>query len=36
VGCDYVWKRTDKWINFPWSSEPPLIGPQESRVVFDA
>ncbi|HPB44706.1 MAG: phosphoribosyltransferase [Microthrixaceae bacterium] len=21
---DYVWKRTDDWINFPWSSEPPL------------
>ncbi|MFF5082600.1 phosphoribosyltransferase [Actinoplanes sp. NPDC000266] len=18
--CEYVWKRTDKWINFPWSS----------------
>ncbi|WP_083971876.1 phosphoribosyltransferase [Actinoplanes awajinensis] len=22
VRCDYVWARTDKWINFPWSSEP--------------
>ncbi|WP_436528932.1 phosphoribosyltransferase [Actinoplanes sp. HUAS TT8] len=20
--CNYVWARTDKWINFPWSSEP--------------
>ena len=20
VKCDYVWRRTDKWINFPWSS----------------
>lgn len=19
---DYAWRRTDKWINFPWSSEP--------------
>lgn len=21
---DYVWKHTDLWINFPWSTEPPL------------
>jgi hypothetical protein len=21
-----VWKRTDAWINFPWSSEQPVIG----------
>ena len=26
VKCDYVWKRTDQWISFPWSSEPPLVG----------
>ncbi len=26
VRCDYVWRRTDLWIDFPWSSEPPLIG----------
>lgn len=26
VACDYVWRRTDRWINFPWSTEPPLIG----------
>ncbi len=30
VRCDYVWKRTDRWINFPWSTEPPLV---ESGVV---
>ena len=24
---EYVWKRTDLWINFPWSSEPPVVGP---------
>jgi uncharacterized protein len=23
--CDYVWKRTDRWINFPWSSEAPVV-----------
>ncbi|MFT4108265.1 phosphoribosyltransferase [Propionicimonas sp.] len=26
VKCDYVWKRTDEWIAFPWSAEEPLIG----------
>lgn len=20
VDCEYVWRRTDRWINFPWSS----------------
>ncbi|WIY81819.1 phosphoribosyltransferase [Propionimicrobium sp. PCR01-08-3] len=24
VEPDYVWKRTAKWIAFPWSSEPPV------------
>ncbi|GAA2627972.1 phosphoribosyltransferase [Paractinoplanes durhamensis] len=22
VKCEYVWSRTDKWINFAWSSQP--------------
>ncbi len=22
---DYVWKRTESWIDFPWSSTPPLV-----------
>ncbi len=26
VGCEYVWRRTDRWIDFPWSAEPPLTG----------
>lgn len=21
---DYAWRRTDRWINFPWSTEPPV------------
>jgi hypoxanthine phosphoribosyltransferase len=25
VKCDYVWKRTDRWIEFPWSALP-VIG----------
>jgi uncharacterized protein len=24
IKCDYVWRRTDAWINFPWSSQPPV------------
>lgn len=25
VDCEYVWRRTDLWIDFPWSSLPPLV-----------
>ncbi len=25
IKCDYVWRRTDSWINFPWSSAPPVV-----------
>lgn len=32
VKCEYVWRRTDQWINFPWSSEPPVTGAGQSRV----
>ena len=24
VTCEYVWRRTDRWIDFPWSAEPPV------------
>ncbi len=26
VACDYVWRTTDRWIDFPWSSEVALAG----------
>jgi len=26
VDCEYVWQHTDLWINFPWSSRPPVVG----------
>jgi hypoxanthine phosphoribosyltransferase len=26
VRSDYVWRRTDLWIDFPWSVEPPVTG----------
>jgi len=25
VRCDYEWRRTDRWIDFPWSSLPPVV-----------
>ncbi|HXL92490.1 MAG TPA: phosphoribosyltransferase [Streptosporangiaceae bacterium] len=25
ITCDYVWRRTDRWINFPWSSDDPVV-----------
>ena len=25
VECEYVWRHTDRWINFPWSTEPPVV-----------
>jgi hypoxanthine phosphoribosyltransferase len=34
VKCDYVWKNTDLWIEFPWSKEPPLA--QVQTTVLDA
>ncbi len=32
VSCDYVWRRTDRWINFPWSTQPPVVA-RRSRVL---
>lgn len=23
---DYTWRRTDRWISFPWSAQPPVTG----------
>jgi uncharacterized protein len=34
INCDYVWKHTDRWINFPWSSQDPVV--QRAGQVFDA
>jgi len=33
IQCDYVWKRTDRWINFPWSSEEPVAGPKAGVTI---
>ena len=34
IRCDYVWKRTDRWINFPWSCQDPVV--QRAGQVLDA
>lgn len=26
IAPTYAWKRTDAWVNFPWSSLPPVAG----------
>jgi hypothetical protein len=37
VDCEYVWKHTDRWINFPWSTEPPVVDiTQAAHQVLDA
>ena len=37
VDCDYVWKYTDQWNNFPWSTEPPVVDlGTASHKVLDA
>src|SRR6202165_3773366 len=25
IDADYVFRRTDRWINFPWSTQPPVL-----------
>ncbi|MGA9343851.1 MAG: phosphoribosyltransferase family protein [Nocardioidaceae bacterium] len=34
VQCDYVWRRTDRWINFPWSDKDPVV--RREGAVLDA
>jgi hypoxanthine phosphoribosyltransferase len=34
VQCDYVWKHTDLWINFPWSEQGPVVN--KEGAVLDA
>ena len=24
VACEYVWRRTARWITFPWSAQAPV------------
>ena len=37
VDCEYVWKYTERWINFPWSTKPPIVGPPGGgEMILDA
>ena len=27
IDCEYVFRRTDRWINFPWSTDEPVWQP---------
>lgn len=37
VDCDYIWRHTERWINFPWSTEPPVVDiNQVGHRVLDA
>ena len=33
INPEFVWKRTDLWINFPWSSEKPIVAPESGSEV---
>ncbi len=30
MDCDYVWRHTDRWIDFPWSTAAALVDPHDS------
>jgi hypoxanthine phosphoribosyltransferase len=32
VACEYVWRRTDRWIVFPWSAHDPVGAPVVETV----
>ena len=32
VHCEYVWRRTDRWITFPWSAHEPVAQAAPERV----
>ncbi|WP_433284200.1 phosphoribosyltransferase [Pseudonocardia sp. CA-142604] len=33
VQCEYVWRRTNRWINFPWSTQPPVVRRGAAQVI---
>ena len=30
VKCEYVWRRTERWIDFPWSDQLPIVAPRRA------
>ncbi len=33
VRCEYVWRRTDRWIVFPWSADEPVFTAAPAAAV---
>jgi hypoxanthine phosphoribosyltransferase len=36
IQCSYAWRETDQWINFPWSSAPPVTGATGTESYTDS
>ena len=36
VTCEYVWRRTDRWIDFPWSAEAPVTEAQLGESLLES
>ncbi len=32
VKCEYIWTETERWIEFPWSTEPPVVDLREAQT----
>jgi hypoxanthine phosphoribosyltransferase len=32
VDCDYVWRKTNRWVTFPWSALPPVTEPSSAQL----
>ena len=33
VKCEYVWRRTDMWVEFPWSVQQPIAPPKHGKLA---
>jgi uncharacterized protein len=33
IRCDYVWRRTDAWVEFPWSRDDPVAAPKPGVTI---
>ncbi len=36
VSCEYVWRRTNRWIDFPWSAEAPVPESQLGESLLES
>lgn len=35
IQSSYAWRHTEEWINFPWSSAPPVTGSRGTESYLD-